>query len=124
MPQSRAVLILVVDDEAIVRFAAADALEEAGFEVAQAEHAGEALAALVGGLRPFLLFTDVNMPGGSCGIELAERAFANDPDLKIIITSGQPLTRSIGHLPASFLAKPYALNELCHAAKAVHARLH
>ena len=124
MAQQHPIQILVVEDETLVRFSAADALTDAGFEVVQAEDAGEALAALAGGLRPFLLFTDVNMPGDTGGIELAERAFANDPSLRIIITSGLPLARGIGHLPARFLPKPYALAELCQAARGVWPRAH
>jgi two-component system, response regulator PdtaR len=124
MSQPHAIQILVVEDETIVRYSAVDALTDAGFEVVQAEDAREALAALAAGLKPFLLFTDVDMPGDTNGIELAERAFAQDPDLRIIITSGLPLLRGIGHLPARFLAKPYALNELCQAARGVCPQVH
>ena len=124
MSQPHVIQILVVEDETIVRFSAADALTDAGFHVIQAEDAREALAALESGLKPSLLFTDVNMPGDTNGIELAERAFAKDPSLMIIITSGLPLLRDIGHLPARFLAKPYALNDLCQTARGVCPQIH
>ena len=124
MSQPHAIQILIVEDESIVRLSAVDALTDAGFDVIQAEDAREALAALEGGLKPVLLFTDVNMPGDTNGIELAERAFAKDPTLRIIITSGLPLLRGIGHLPARFLAKPYALTDLCQAARGVCPQIH
>ncbi|HEY2710769.1 MAG TPA: response regulator [Caulobacteraceae bacterium] len=104
-------IILVVEDEQLVRFVAVEALSERGFQVLEAEHAAAALGVLER-LLPHVLFTDVHMPGEMSGIELAELASARHPAMKIIITSALPLARPVDHLTAHFLRKPYAVSEL------------
>jgi CheY-like chemotaxis protein len=109
-------LVLIVEDEFLVRLVAVDALVEQGFNVFEAENAAAALLLLDGGSRPHLLFTDVHMPGAMNGIELAEHVFATQPTLKVIITSALPILRDVGHIGARFLPKPYGLTELCELA--------
>ena len=55
------------------------------------------------------------MPGEMDGIALAEKLFALWPRMKIIVTSGVPLVRAIGHFGGRFLPKPYSLSQLSHA---------
>jgi CheY-like chemotaxis protein len=106
-------LVLVVEDEFVVRLVAVHALVEAGFEVIEAEHAREAIGLLKGGAAPHLLFTDVHMPGAMNGIALAAHVFATRPTVKVIITSALPMPTDLDHLGASFLPKPYGLSDLC-----------
>ena len=103
--------ILVVEDEAFTRMAAADALEDHGFSPFEAGDAREALDILSEHPEIILLFTDVDMPGGMDGVQLARRARQVRPDVGIIITSGK---RFVPDVPAggSFLPKPYRPEQL------------
>jgi CheY-like chemotaxis protein len=109
-------VVLVVEDELLIRMCAVDALIECGFVVVQAEHSAAAILTASGHPRIDLLFTDVNMPGEMNGIDLAEHLHAAHPALKIIVTSALPLARTVDHLGAQFLAKPYEMMDLCDAA--------
>src|SRR5690242_19169518 len=80
--------ILVVDDDADVRDIATTILDELGYEAIGAASGAAALAVLATeGHRIDALFSDIMMPGMN-GFELAQRAKAAHPDLKIILTSG------------------------------------
>lgn len=108
--------VLVVEDEAFTRMAAADVLEDRGFSPYEAGDADEALDLLGEHPEIILLFTDVDMPGGMDGVQLARRARQLRPDVGIIITSGK---RRIPEVPAggSFLPKPYRPQQLADAVK-------
>ncbi len=101
--------ILVVEDEALIRFTIADDIREAGFEVLEARDADEALALLSrhGDIR--VLFTDVDMPGSMDGLDLSARVRVSWPGVRIIVTSGK-LAPARGVLPAEsrFMPKPYS----------------
>jgi CheY-like chemotaxis protein len=109
-------VVLVVEDEHLVRTVAVQAFLDHGFLVLEAEHAAQALS-IHRANQPFhVLFTDVNMPGELNGIDLAERLKEACPGMHVIITSALPVLRSVDHLPATFFAKPYVLSEVCSAA--------
>jgi CheY-like chemotaxis protein len=110
-------VILVVEDEPAVRMAAAIALLDAGFDVLEAGDAARALTALATGVD--LVFTDIVMPGGLDGVELARRVRANDPKLPIIITSGGGHGYLSGVLAegARFIPKPYRLDDMVDAVR-------
>src|ERR1700759_5576485 len=105
MIQSAKPVVLIVEDEALIRMLAVDAFLEAGFDVIEAEHAAAALLAHGAAPQVHILFTDVNMPGNLNGIDLAEQLKAAFPAL--IITSALPILRPVDHLPATFVSKPY-----------------
>ncbi len=81
-------LVLLVEDDAVVRLAAADTLRGLGYRVVAAANAAAALTLLDDGARPDLLFTDVVMPGLPGSREMAERAQAMLPGLAVVFTSG------------------------------------
>jgi len=102
--------ILVAEDEPDIRLMVAEALGQAGFNVVEAESGLEALSILQSNPGIALLFTDIMMPGGMDGFELAHRAKQFRPDLQVIYTTGYakevPWGRhGIGYGP--MLAKPY-----------------
>ena len=108
--------ILVVEDDPDVRCAVVRALESLGYAVSEAENGVEALAILDREPGLDLLFTDVVMPMGMNGLELAQEAIRKHPRLKVVLTSGYP-ERKLGEsrLPESgfaLLAKPYSNVEL------------
>ena len=107
------VIVLVVDDEAVLRFIATDVLEENGFQVLEAEDARAALKVLADHPDVRVLFTDVNMPGTLDGLDLARETHARWPDIKLVITSGRPRPADKA-IPddGRFVAKPYSPDSL------------
>jgi CheY-like chemotaxis protein len=101
-------VVLVVDDEPLIRMFAVDSLLDAGFEVIEACDAAEAIGLLDQNFGITVLFTDVNMPGAFDGLELARRVHERHPDIQLIITSGRERL-SGAEIPdhGSFLPKPY-----------------
>lgn len=99
--------VLLVEDEPLIRLFIAELLEDAGFRVVEAANAAEALVILEAGLPVNVLLTDVDMPVGCNGFELAHKVHAYWPEAEILIMSGRQWP-SCGDLPpgAAFLAKP------------------
>ncbi|HET6469987.1 MAG TPA: response regulator [Geminicoccaceae bacterium] len=114
--RARGETVLVVEDEPGVRALAVAALAELGYRVRVAGNAAAALALLEGGQPVDLLFTDVVMPGGMNGAELAAAARRLRPRLRVLLTSGYPAHAPggedglVAELP--ILAKPYRPAEL------------
>lgn len=106
-------VVLVVEDDVIVRMLACDILTDAGHHTLEAVDAAEALRLLDARPDIALVFTDVDMPGEINGLGLARLISLKTPDLPMIITTGGPNV-SPGDLPASarFLQKPYAPDSL------------
>lgn len=102
------VVVLVVEDEPLLRMGIVDHLEEQGFSVLEAGNADEAIAILSNNTTIQILFTDIDMPGEMDGIRLASAVRDRWPPIKIVITSGHKSPPS-SDLPAGaqFFAKPY-----------------
>ena len=107
MPDSAPPVVLLVEDEPLVRLVAADLLHEAGFRVIEAAHAAEAMAVLEAGVAVDVLLADVDMPPGMDGYALANLVHRRWPAIEILITSGRQWP-SEGDLPlgSTFLPKP------------------
>jgi len=108
MPTPGRTLILVVEDEAIVRMHGCDMLESAGFEVIEAGTADEAVTLLEAHNDVRLIFSDIDMPGSMDGLELAALVHDRWPRIGLLITSGH--RRLSGNdLPdeGQFIAKPW-----------------
>ena len=103
--------ILLVEDNELVREQVRMQLESLGYVTVCAANAKEALALLDRGVNPHLLFTDVIMPGGINGSQLAQEAIKRLPLIKILFTSGYTENAMIhqGRLEPGvlLLAKPY-----------------
>jgi two-component system, response regulator PdtaR len=106
-------VILVVEDEALLRMYAADLLEENGFGVVEAANADAALKVLETRDDVRLLFTDIRMPGSCDGMDLARQVYARWPHILLVITSGH-IRPAQAEIPdhSHFIAKPYRANEL------------
>ena len=108
--------ILVVEDNPDVRRLVLRQLRDLGYEVIEAANGPEALKILDGGESIDLLFTDVVMPGGMTGRQLAEAAKARRPNLKTLFTSGytEDSILRLGKLDPGvrLLSKPYRKHEL------------
>jgi CheY-like chemotaxis protein len=99
-------IVLVVEDNSLVRVVIADFLERAGFVVIQARDGAAALSVLASGADFNVLFSDVQMPGPIDGVGVAMRVRAQRPDMPIVLTSGHgvPETLPVG---GRFVSKPY-----------------
>jgi CheY-like chemotaxis protein len=110
-------VVLVVEDEYLIRMLAVAAFLDEGFMVVEAEHAAEALLIYDGNADIAVLFTDVNMPGTMNGIDLAEHLKLLAPAIQVIVTSALPILRSVDHIAGLFMPKPYDMREVCTAAR-------
>jgi PAS domain S-box-containing protein len=106
--------ILVVEDDARVRRVTAARLRSLGYEVIEADNGAAAFPLLDAHPKIAMIFTDVVMPGGMNGDELAEAALAARPDLKVLFTSGyaEPAVARQGLGAGAWLKKPYTAAEL------------
>jgi two-component system, response regulator PdtaR len=106
-------VVLVAEDEELIRLWAADVLEENGFRVLEAANAEAALRVLEARPEVRLLFTDIHMPGAFDGMELARRVHDRWPHVQLVVTSGKIEPRS-DEIPdeGRFLAKPYRAEQL------------
>jgi two-component system, NtrC family, sensor kinase len=107
--------VLVVEDDERVREVAAETLRDAGFRVIAVAGAPEALALLKGRETFDLLFSDIVMPGGMTGIELAQEAARLRPSLPVLLATGYAglVESPVGH-GFEVLAKPYDQAALAH----------
>ncbi len=80
--------VLVVDDEIIVRTVIADYLRDCGYRVFEAGSAEDAVQILNSELKVDIVFTDLELPGRSSGLELARWIRKHQPHMKVILTSG------------------------------------
>ncbi len=101
-------VVLLVEDEPLVRMIAADILEDAGFEVVEASTARAALSILEKRGDVKALFTDIDMPGGMNGLELAGIVHTRWPRIALVVTSGV-YRAAVDQLPDDgvFIGKPY-----------------
>ena len=102
-------VVLLVEDELLVRMTAADELAEEGFQVLEAANADVALKVLEARSDEVLmLFTDVHMPGSMNGMALAGQVHARWPHVRILISSGYARPHQ-DEIPddGRFMPKPY-----------------
>jgi CheY-like chemotaxis protein len=103
--ESHKPVILLVEDDVLVRFMTADILREAGFDVLEAVDSSEALALLSTGHPLDLVITDIRMPGHMDGVELASVIKHTRPNLPIALLSSH--LEHPEHEADMFLPKPY-----------------
>jgi CheY-like chemotaxis protein len=115
-------VVLVVEDDEMLRMCAVEMIEEAGFLVTEAPNADVAILLLESRGDICIIFTDIDMPGSMNGLKLAHAVANRWPPIRIVATSGQCKIGE-GDLPdgGRFIAKPYrpqqvlgAFNELVH----------
>ncbi|KAA2237876.1 response regulator [Salinarimonas soli] len=106
-------VILLVEDEPLVRMLGTDVLEDAGFLVVEAMDAQDALAQLEAHPEVDILFTDVQMPGELDGVALARIVHDRRPDVRLVIASGRARLEP-QDIPDNgrFVPKPYRPDEL------------
>ena len=120
MEQERALgdraIVLIVEDEPLIRLDAVAVIEETGFKVIEAANADEAILILQGRNDILIVFIDIHMPGSMDGLRLAHAVRDRWPPIKLIVTSGH-MRVAESDLPTGgrFFSKPYRSNELVQA---------
>lgn len=108
--------VLVIDDEPTVRMLIIEVLEEAGYTALEAEDGPSGLRILQSGVRIDLLVTDVGLPGGMNGRQVADAARLLRPKLKVLFVTGfaENATVGNGHLEPgmAIITKPFVMVEL------------
>ena len=110
--EAKRAVILIVEDELLIRMNAVEMIEEA-YEVVEAANADEAIAILERRLDITVLFTDIQMPGSMDGLKLAAAVRDRWPPILIVATSGH-VKLGPDDLPQGgrFLPKPYSPAEI------------
>lgn len=100
--------VLVVEDEPLIRFAAMDLVESAGYEAIEATNADQAIRILEARSDIRVVFTDVDMPGTMDGLKLAHFIRDRWPPILIVVASGKKIVAESQLPPGSrFFSKPY-----------------
>ena len=109
----RKTLILIVEDDFLLRLDAMQMIAEAGFDVLEAANADQALALLEQRSDIEVIFTDIDMPGSMNGLKLAHAVRGRWPPIRIVTTSGR-FNLGPDELPVGgkFIAKPYNFRHL------------
>lgn len=102
-------IILVVEDQALIRMSALDFLEDAGFAVLEADNALQAGKIFEGRPDIAVVFTDIGMTGRFDGLAFARQVSARRPEVQLLVTSGRPRA-SVRGMPFNcrFFPKPYS----------------
>ncbi|MGE7417656.1 ATP-binding protein, partial [Methylobacterium tarhaniae] len=108
--------VLVVDDEPTVRMLVTDILEDLGYTAIEAGDSAAGLRVLQSDVRIDLLVTDVGLPGGMNGRQMAEAARETRPDLKVLLITGYAETAILGGDKLgpgmAVLTKPFAIETM------------
>jgi len=106
-------VVLVVEDEMVLRMRAVDIVEDAGFVPIEAVSADEAIKILESRDDIALLFTDIQMPGSMDGLALAHAVHTRWPHIKIILVSGQiAVTEADKPSDSRFFPKPLEIQQM------------
>ena len=121
---SRTGSVLLVEDDDEVAALVGEMLDQLGYEVIRTASAAAALGALADGRAIDILFSDVMMPGGMNGVELAREAHVRRADLPILLTSGyaEAAQSHAADYGVRILPKPYRIDELAAALRLAVAR--
>jgi len=106
-------VVLIVEDDMVLRMRAVDMVEDAGYSPLEAMDAAEAVAILESRSDVALLCTDIQMPGAMDGVGLAHAVHARWPTIRILVVSGQLDLPHLDLPPRSrFLGKPLNAEEV------------
>lgn len=106
-------IVLVVENDALVRALAIEVVEDAGFAAIDVSNADEALAILESRTDIAMVFTDIDMPGSMDGLKLAHAVRNRWPPIKIIMVSGKAhLSKADLPSDSKFVSKPYVVSAM------------
>jgi len=115
-PTGEGKVVLVIDDEPIIRMLIAEVLDEAGFSVIEAPDGPAGLSVLHSNAVIDLLITDVGLPNGMNGRQVADAARVSRPDLKVLFITGYAENAAVGNGPLEngmfIMSKPFEMDKL------------
>jgi CheY-like chemotaxis protein len=116
LPQGNGERILLCEDDQGVRLFSSETLRDLGYEVIEARDAADAMAMMEEHKPVDLLFTDIVLPGGQTGADLAREARKLQPGLKVLFTTGYARSaldkEATGEKGIELLLKPFGVDEL------------
>ena len=112
-PLTKRPIVLIVEDETLIRMDAVEMIVAAGYEVVEAANADQAIEILEARADIAIVFTDIQMPGSIDGLKLAHAVRNRWPPVKIVTCSGH-IKVIQEYLPegARFISKPYSKSEI------------
>jgi CheY-like chemotaxis protein len=108
----KARVVLLVEDDFIVRCGVADELREAGYTVVETPSGEQAIALCKSDMAIDMVFTDINLIGAASGWEVGECFLAHRPNVPVLYTSGQVIE---AERHVSVIAKPYQHSDILNA---------
>jgi two-component system, response regulator PdtaR len=119
---ARAAVVLVVEDEVLIRCDVAEYLREAGYTVVETASGEEAITMCKSDLSIDIVFTDIHLIGSANGWDVAERVRAERPNVSVLYTSGQSIDPGRCLPGSAFLAKPYQYHDVVNACERLRTR--
>jgi CheY-like chemotaxis protein len=110
--EARQPLVLVVEDEVLIRSAVAEYLRISGNLVVEAANAAEAIAVFAAGVPIDVVFSDIQMPGTMDGIGLTRWVYRHHPGIHAVLTSGDADAARATEVAELFFPKPYRTAEV------------
>jgi two-component system, response regulator PdtaR len=114
-------VVLIVEDDFLLRWPAAEYLRDSGYRVIEAGTVGEAIAVFSSRTHVDLVFSDINLSGEITGYAFARWLGDHHPDMPVLLTSGNAVSPR-GQIGLPFIPKPYVLAEVDDRIKALLAR--
>ena len=110
--EARQPVVLVVEDEVLIRSVVAEYLRISGNLVVEAANAAEAIAVFAAGVPIDILFSDIQMPGTMDGLGLARWVYRNRAGIHVVLTSGYADAARATEVAKLFFPKPYRTAEV------------
>ena len=110
--EARQPVVLVVEDEVLIRSAVAEYLRISGNSVVEAANAAEAIAVFAAGISIDVVFSDIRMPGTMDGLGLARWIYHHHPGIHVMLTSGNTDATRATEVAELFFQKPYRTAEV------------
>ena len=120
-PDAREV-VLIVEDDFLIRWPAAEYLRDSGYRVIEAGTAGEAMVVFSSGTPVDLVFSDINLAPQVTGYAFARWLGDHHPNIPVLLTSGDATASPRAPIGIPFIPKPYALAEVDERIKELLAR--
>ena len=114
-------VVLVVEDEFLLRWPASEYLRDSGYRVIEAASVSEAMAVFSSNTRVDAVFSDINLQGELTGHALARWLDIHHPTVPMLLTSGDKAATALLHAgaPRPFISKPYSLADVDQRIKAI-----
>jgi CheY-like chemotaxis protein len=119
---ARAVVVLVVEDESLIRCGVADHLRRAGYNVIETASGEDAIAMSKSDISIDIVFTDIHLIGSVSGWDVAECVRADRPNIPVLYTSGKSVDHGRCVPGSAFLTKPYMYDDVVNPFARLHTK--